>query len=40
MIGHTDTGTAAIFNSTTEGVNKSWLKAVNSENADLGFRIC
>jgi len=32
MIGHDRTGAAAIFNSITEGVNKSELKAMNSEN--------
>jgi len=39
MIGHAHTGTAAIFNSTTEGVDKSGVKAVNSKNPDLGFYI-
>lgn len=39
MIGQTHTGTVAIFDSVTEGVNKSGIKAVNSKNADLGFRI-
>jgi len=40
MIGHTHRGTAAIFNNTTEGVDKSGVKAVNSKNPDLGIRIC
>jgi len=31
MIAYTHTGTAAIFNSKTEGVDKSGLKALNSK---------